>query len=198
MGDQDQNSGDQGNSGTESGQTGADTRSYTQAELNKLFGERAKQAKSAALAEALKDLGFADLTEAKTSLGELRKLKESQMSEAEKLSTRLKELEGQQANWNKERQEMLVRSEVMAAAGKLGLVDPDAAYRLLDLAALEYDENGKPKNLDKALAELIKAKPYLSGSAYRASGNAGNGSGGSLKPHQSMNDFIRQSAGRKT
>ena len=31
------------------------------------------------------------------------------------------------------------------------------------MSALEFDDNGKPKNADKLLRELVQAKPYLAG-----------------------------------
>lgn len=88
---------------------------------------------------------------------------EAKLSETERLQKRLAELEREQAAWQRERQERTLKYETMLAASRLGIVDPEAAYRLLDLTKLEFDEDGNPKNLDKALQELVKAKPYLAG-----------------------------------
>jgi hypothetical protein len=64
-----------------------------------------------------------------------------------------------------------VRYEVMLAAQGLSVIDLDAAYRLLDPAALEFDATtGKPTNVDKALKDLIKAKPYLVKQPQQGSG----------------------------
>lgn len=86
---------------------------------------------------------------------------DAKLSDMEKLQKRSAQLERQLAEYERERQERTVRYEVMLAAGKLGIIDPEAAYRLLDLAALEYDEEGTPSNLEAALKSLVKSKPYL-------------------------------------
>ena len=88
-------------------------------------------------------------------------LEDAKLSETERMQNRLAELERQQADHERERQEWTLRQEVNAAANAMGLVDADAAYKLLDMAELEFAESGAPKNLDKALANLVKARPYL-------------------------------------
>jgi len=93
---------------------------------------------------------------------------EAKLSETERLQRRLAELEKERALWERERQERVLRYETMLAASRLGIVDPEAAYRLLDLSQLEFDEDGRPKNLEKALRELLRARPYLAGSPVPA------------------------------
>ena len=83
------------------------------------------------------------------------------LTEAEKLQKRVAELETTQAAALREHQEKIVRYEVMLKAASLGVIDPDAAVKLLDWATLEFDEDGTPTNLEKALRDLLKAKPYL-------------------------------------
>lgn len=90
---------------------------------------------------------------------------EAKLSETEKLQKRLAELERQQATYERERQERTLKYETMLAASKLGIVDPEAAYKLLDLAAIEFEEDGTPKNVERALRELIAKRPYLAGGA---------------------------------
>jgi len=90
-----------------------------------------------------------------------RAAEDAKLSEAERLQNRLAELEREQAMYQQERQERTVRYEVMLAASRLGIVDPEAAYRLLDVADLEFEDDGRPKNVEQALRALIKAKPYL-------------------------------------
>lgn len=63
----------------------ADTKSFTQAELDKMFADRAKQARQSAQADLLKALGVDDFDALKALLKEAASLKQSQMSESEKL-----------------------------------------------------------------------------------------------------------------
>ena len=83
------------------------------------------------------------------------------LTETERLQKRLADLEREQSAYQRERQERTVRYEVMLAASRLNIIDPDAAYRLLDLAALTFDDEGMPTNIDEALKGLLKARPYL-------------------------------------
>ena len=54
----------------------------------------------------------------------------------------------------------LVNSRVREAAITKGIIDPEiAALALKD--KLEYGDDGMPTNLEKALDDLVKAKPYL-------------------------------------
>lgn len=86
---------------------------------------------------------------------------EATLSEAEKLQRRLSELEREREHLLAERRERAMRYEVAVAAQKLGIVDPDAAVRLLDTSSLEFDESDRPVNVEEALKALVKAKPYL-------------------------------------
>lgn len=52
-----------------------------------------------------------------------------------------------------------VEAAVLRAAKNL--VDPDAAARLIDRSAIEYDDAGKPTNIGPLLDALVKEKPYL-------------------------------------
>lgn len=99
----------------------------------------------------------------------------------------------------------LQRSEtekvLIASARKLGIVDEDAAIRLLDWDALDFDtETGKPKNADVQLKALVDARPWLKGNGGtgRSSGSADGGrqAGRNGPAGEDMNTLIRRAAGR--
>lgn len=98
----------------------------------------------------------------------------AKLSETERLQKRLAELEREQAAYQRERQERTLKYETMLAASKLGIVDPEAAYKLLDLTRIEFDEDGTPRNIEAALKELLKAKPYLAAQPAAISGSPTN------------------------
>lgn len=89
---------------------------------------------------------------------------QAQMSDAEKAVAAQKKLQEELAARDAQiaalRQEA-VRFQVQLTAQEMGLIDLDAAVRLLDADALEFDEAGKPTNVEKALKSLVAAKPYL-------------------------------------
>lgn len=73
----------------------------------------------------------------------------------------------------------ILRAEIRAAA-KGVLADPADAYKFLDLTEFEVDDDGEVDRdqLDDALADLVKRKPYLAatkGPAKRFQGGADGG-----------------------
>lgn len=97
------------------------------------------------------------------------------------------------------------RSAFQLAAIQAGAVDPNAAVKLADLSALEFDGDSVV-GVDGALEALKKASPYLFGSQKpepdpvgSAGGNPGGGSGEfdlnsmSLADFEKNRDTIRQS-----
>jgi vacuolar-type H+-ATPase subunit I/STV1 len=106
-----------------------------------------------------------------------RKHDEEKMSENERLHSKLSESELKITELERERQELVLRHETIAEAAKVGVVDPDVAYRLLDTATVEFDGSGKPTNLTALIKELVKSKPYLTAKVTNGSvdGTAGRG-----------------------
>jgi hypothetical protein len=117
---------------------------------------------------------------------ELDKLQAASMSEQErkdkehnKAVEKAAQLEAQLAEATKRNQELLLRTAVQAAATKLGIVDPDAAYLLLDKTQVEPSEDGKidTAKIEAALTELLKAKTYLRGVAHITATNPAKSAG---------------------
>jgi hypothetical protein len=106
---------------------------------------------------------------------------EAKLSGEERLQKRLSELERAEATWQQERQERTLRYETLLAAQRLGLVDPEAAYKLLDLASVEFDDDGKPKNLEKLLRDLVRARPWLAGQGVASIGATNPALGGAQR-----------------
>lgn len=99
----------------------------------------------------------------------------AKLSETEKLQKKLAELQSQHDNVTRQSQERIINYEVRLQAATMGIVDPDAAAKLLDWSAIEYNDDGSPTNIDDLLKKLAKAKPYLVGKpAAPTSGGATN------------------------
>jgi hypothetical protein len=96
----------------------------------------------------------------------------AKLTKEEQLSAKIADYERDLAEKTRQHQERMVRYEVRLHAAKLGIIDPEAAEKLLDLSQLEYDGDGTPKNMQKLLQDLVKAKPYLA--ATPSSGSAAN------------------------
>ncbi|MCC6727894.1 MAG: hypothetical protein IT208_00985 [Chthonomonadales bacterium] len=81
--------------------------------------------------------------------------------------------------WRLEREELLTRLEVERHARRLGLVDEEAAWRLLDAAAVERDAAGRPTNVEALLREMARARPWLAAAEPPGGGvSAANPAGG--------------------
>lgn len=115
-----------------------------------------------------------------------KQAQDASKSELEKATNRITELETQIRMRD-------ARDSVVEALSKAGCNNAAAAYRLVS-DQIEFDKQGKPENLRELIAEAKALAPQLFGAAGgKSDGGAGgqSGTGG-----RSMNDLIRQAAGR--
>lgn len=103
---------------------------------------------------------YGDYDELKAKADELDQEKAKNASDLEKAQGRVKELEGKTGELEGTLKTERIRSAVVSA-GTGKVVDPDAAATLIDGRALEFDDDGKPTNVDTLLDALVKDKPYL-------------------------------------
>ncbi len=85
-----------------------------------------------------------------------RKAQEAALSEVDKATKRATEAEQRIQHY----QQQLVSTNVQLAAQKMGIIDPELAALAIS-NKLELGEDGLPTNIEKALSDLVKAKPYL-------------------------------------
>lgn len=103
---------------------------------------------------------YADYDELKEKASQFDELQEAQKSELERERTRAEEAEAAKAAAEEKAQKALTRSAILAAAaGKV--VDPEAAVRLIDTDAIEFDDDGLPSNAAELVDKLVEDKPYL-------------------------------------
>lgn len=113
-----------------------------QAELNRARREAAKYRKAAQQAAEAEE-----------------QRKREEMSEVERLKADMAKMQAQAQEAEQRAQQAMVKAAVIRAAN--GFNDPEDALRLLDLDALDTDDDGNIEGLDNAIAALLKAKPYL-------------------------------------
>jgi hypothetical protein len=100
--------------------------------------------------------------------GEWEKLATTRAQESEDLKKQLKERD------ERERQ-LIVKYEVMLGAKDAGIVDPEAAYKLMDTSKLEV-KDGKladSKAFTDALKELTRERPWLLDDGKKQQGRQG-------------------------
>ena len=80
---------------------------------------------------------------------------EAQLSELEKAQRRIAEYEQERTQVTLQAQERVTRAEVRSEASRLG-INPQLAARIVDYAAIEYDENGDPTNIPALLQQAAQ------------------------------------------
>lgn len=135
-------------------------------------------------------------TEAKKLADVQKAADEAALPERERFEKRVGELTQQIEALKSQLHEERGKGAVVNAASSMGFAKPEQAYALLTYdRSLEFDDEGRPTNVDAALKALLKDNPNLASTFARASGSADQGNKGSAPAARGMNELIRQSAG---
>lgn len=126
-------------------------KTFTQEDINRILAEEKRKHKAQ----------YADYDQLKAAADELAKIKESQLSETEKLQKELERVKAAAQQAETIAKETRVKSALIAAAAKLNFNDPADAYQLVNRAAIEFDDAGEPKNADALVKELAESRKYL-------------------------------------
>ena len=134
-------------------------RTFTQEELNRFVGNARRDERSK----------FSDHSDLLEKAKKLEEMEQAQLSEQEKLTQRASEAERREADARAKVESTAISSAVKVRAIQLGIVDPDAAYLLMDKASVSYNaENDTVNGIDDALNLLLDDKPYLKNNAVRS------------------------------
>ena len=68
---------------------------------------------------------------------------------------------------------------------------------LRDNDSIDFDSDGKPIDVEAAIKDLVKSKPYLA-KAPAAGANAGAGTRPGASPGQTVDDMLRRASGRQS
>lgn len=80
----------------------------------------------------------------------------AKLSETERLQKQLADAQAREAQQTLAAQERITRAEVRAEATRMG-INPQLAARIVDYAAIEYDDSGDPTNIGDLLGAAISA-----------------------------------------
>lgn len=144
-------------------------------------GEKFDEARARALIDKLRpfEKEAGRLQREKTALeAKVAEFEKSKLTETERLQAERDDALKNATAAELRAKERAVRADVVIAAAKLKIVDPDAAHRLLDASAIEFDDAGDPKNIEKLLTDMVKTKPWLLAATQANSGNQTNGQRG--------------------
>ena len=183
-GTEDKGSADDGKGGTDDDKTKdnkddkKDEKLFNQADLDSIIGKRlAKDRKSWEKEKA-------DEIEA------------AKLSETDRLKKEKADAEKKGEEVLKTANSRLVKAEVITKAVALKIIDPDAAYALMDRTDVDVSDDGTVSGIDVSLQKLIKDKPYLVGDKVVTRTGDDQHDDKEKKPTGAMNDLIRRAAGR--
>lgn len=167
----------------------AETEAQAQAAGSTTEDEREDAALTPSAARALRSEAARARVRLKEAEDQLAKARQAEMTEQEKLAEQTTTLRAELDQAHAETRDL----RVQLAAVKLGIVDPEAAAKLLD-----WDTVTDPtdlKQVSRALKALLQDKPYLAGTNQSIDAGAGR-STTHADGHVDMNDRLRAAAGR--
>lgn len=189
--------------GTPGGEQGGDeqpeetTEPYAKFPDADSFKARMDREARSRLTSQAKDLGYESVDDMLAAAKSAREQQEAEKTEAQKLGEQLHQAQQEKDAALERANTMLKRAAITAEAAKLGVIDPDAAYALMDQSGLEIDDTGSVAGVSEALTALLEAKPYLKANQQTATASGADFSS-STNQHNagSMTDIIRGAAGR--
>ena len=132
----------------------APERTFTQEEVNRMQAQTRRDERNK----------YGDYNDLKARAAKADELEQAQLSDAQKLEARAIEAERKASEAQEQIASAMIASEVKVRASALGVIDPEAAYLLLDRSNVRYDATEGVTGVDDALASLLEAKPYLKSS----------------------------------
>jgi len=105
---------------------------------------------------------FKDYNDLKARAARADELEQAQLTGAEKMEARAIEAEKKVTDAQAQIADAMIASQVKVRASQMGVVDPDAAFVLLDRTNVQYTD-GAVTGVDDAIASLLEDKPYLRG-----------------------------------
>lgn len=123
----------------------------------------------------------------------VKKLEDAQLSADERRTARLAELEAEHLTKDAKIQELRTDNAIAFAAVEAQARYPKEVAKLISASDVKYDADGAPTNIEALVAAVKKRMPEL----FLNAGSADGGPRGTATgPSQSMNDLLRQKAGR--
>jgi hypothetical protein len=156
--------------GTDTGhdpdKTGTGDAKFTQADLDRIIGERLSRAEEGAVKKLLESLGLQDADELKGKLGRAAELDAAQWAELERARSEAADwkAKAEQADAavktaTQKANESLMRAAVMMQAAHFH--DPNEAWLYADKTRLTVKDDGAVEGAKEAVEAVVKAKPHL-------------------------------------
>lgn len=133
----------------------APERQFTQAEVNKITSDIRREVTRKSSEK------FSDYDDLKARAAKADELESAQLSEAERLTARLQEAEKRAIAASDQASAAMIASEVKVRAVEMGIIDPDAAFVLMDRTNVQYSAENGVSGVEDSLTSLLESKPWL-------------------------------------
>ena len=124
---------------------------YTQEQVNQMMGKTRREERGK----------FSDYGTLKERAAKADELEQAQLTEQQRLEARVVDAERQATEAGQRIAEAMISSAVQVQAGQMGVVDPEAAFVLLDRTNIRYSAEDGVSGVEDALTQLLVNKPYL-------------------------------------
>ena len=128
-------------------------KSYTQEEVNQMMGKTRRETRDK----------FSDYETLKERAAKADELEQAQLTEKERLEARVEQAEKNAQAADQRITEAMIATAVQVQAGQMGIVDPEAAFLLVDRANIRYTAEAGVSGVEDALTQLLEKKAYLKG-----------------------------------
>ena len=145
-------------------------KAFTQEQMDALIDKRLQRERAKTTKE------FGDYQDLKTKAAKFDELEKAQLTELEKLQKQLADAEKMRGQAEAKATERLLKAEVLVEASKLGFVNPQHAWGLVDASALSIDKDGKVQGVEEAVKALATEHAYLLAKTVAPDIDAGSGS----------------------
>lgn len=169
--------------GAGTGGDNEDKKSYTQAQLDHMFADRAKQATQSAIGGLLQKLGLAKEEELETLVKTAKDAEAARLSDLEKAQKELNDhkVRADKAEADAQQAITLANTRLMESAVLVEASNPEYKFRqdalkdvwaFVDRSKLKVEDDGSISGVDEAVKAVVKAKPYM---VQQATGPTGPG-----------------------
>lgn len=146
-----------------SGQTPEAPQPHIQFPDEKTFNKRMDREARSRLDKQAQELGYKDHQAMIDAAKSVKDQEAQQQSELDKLKAKADTAEQQARDAIETANNRLIRAEVKSLCrdDDINIVDPDAAYALMNHTEIEIDDDGNVQGVKESLAKLVEAKPWL-------------------------------------
>ena len=124
---------------------------YTQEQVNQMMGKTRRETRDK----------FSDYETLNARAANAHELVQAQLTQNARLEARVEQAEKNAQAADQRISEAMIATAVQVQASQMGIVDPEAAFLLVDRTNIRYTAEAGVTGVEDALTQLLETKPYL-------------------------------------